>query len=114
MEQKQIDDIKKRALCSYCTPSEDDCAECDNFSYCKKHYDCDYIFKDLLEYVEQLQAKCDRLNDFEQSQCAKMLAENGKLKNLIEQAIEDLENCYGRETPLTRDMWEAVEGSEQK
>ena len=39
---------------------------------------------------------------------------NKNLKNLMEQAIEDLENCYGRETPLTRAMSGALEDQEKE
>jgi hypothetical protein len=55
----------------------------------------------LLEEIDRLQKKCDRLNDFEQSQCAKLLEENGKLIKRLgvspygDDKIDELEGAAG-------------------
>ena len=61
------------------------------------------------QYIERLEQenkslrdKCARLNDFEQSQCAKLLAQNGMYKATLKQAREalssGLRNLKGRNT----------------
>lgn len=48
----------------------------------------------LLAEVERLKADYDRINNFEQSQCAKLLAENTQLRAERDAALEDLfGNC---------------------
>lgn len=50
----------------------------------------------LIAEIERLQADYDRINDFEQSQCAKLLAENASLKKALNISLESQKNglCY--------------------
>lgn len=67
----------------------------------------DLIFEDvpfLLNEVEHLNMTIEHLK----KENASLEVENEYLKMLIEQAAEELENCYGRETQLTEEMRDAL------
>ena len=36
--------------------------------------------------------------------------ENERLRELLEEAQEEIQNCYGRDTSLTERIWEALKG----
>ena len=99
MEQKQIEEIRKR--CEAATPGPwvvkqyDDCFIEPSVCMIPANgcYDYNVLTENsqfiaharqdvpnLLDYIEQLQAEYNRLNDFEQTQYAKLLEENGKLQ----------------------------------
>lgn len=78
---------------------------------------CKAFFRGVLRVVETMEAlqvenkelcdKYDKLNDFEQSQCAKLLAQNGVYRELLAKAREALR--YYTDTPWPKKASEVID-----
>ena len=43
-------------------------------------------------------------------ECLRLERENKRLLDLLEEAREEIQNCYGRDIPLTERIWQTIEG----
>ena len=60
-------------------------------------------------WTEQICDRCQR-EDKLKARLTEAESENKRLRGVLEEAREEIQNCYGRDIPLTEDISEALEG----
>lgn len=81
---------------------------------CNPKYDIDYI--NLIDTIEAQQQEIEESNkDFleQTNEVDRLCAECTKMQKILEEAAEEIENCYGRDTELSERMRNMLDGGNE-